>query len=245
MPAPTAARPGASCGNDDMTAFRRFDPYAILAKADREQQPLAALAGLAAATTKIENDTEASVISNSSRANKNRNHGGAPAKVANPAKVDEAGTFAPLAALADPTTELEISAQWGEAEEERAAIIECDGKSPRAWAEGFARLNPDHPPGDVPLRRWQRFVDDAGIFLDRWAAYAAALGWGPYDLFGCDRDRPFARLDRAGLLWLLNGDRLIALTENTATIETGTGARQTYRRKPSDPRRVLAWELVE
>jgi len=44
---------------------------------------------------------------------------------------------------------------------------------------------------------------------------------------------------------LLNGDRLIALTENTATIETGTGARQTYRRKPSDPRRVLAWELVE
>lgn len=146
MPAPTAARPGASCGNDDMTAFRRFDPYAILAKADREQQPLAALAGLAAATTKIENDTEASVISNSSRANKNRNHGGAPAKVANPAKVDEAGTFAPLAALADPTTELEISAQWGEAEEERAAIIECDGKSPRAWAEGFARLDPDRRP---------------------------------------------------------------------------------------------------
>jgi hypothetical protein len=44
-------------------------------------------------------------------------------------------------------------------------------------------------------------------------------------------------------LWLLNGDKLIALTENTATIERRTGARQTYRRKPSDPDRVLAWQL--
>ena len=44
----------------------------------------------------------------------------------------------------------------------------------------------------MPLKRWQRFVDDVGIFLDRWAAYASALGWEPYDLFGCDRDRPFA-----------------------------------------------------
>jgi hypothetical protein len=82
------------------------------------------------------------------------------------------------------------------------------------------------------------------MFLDRWAAYAAALGWGPHDLFGCDRDRPFARIDRAGLLWLLNGDRLVALSENTATVEPRTGARHTYRRKPYEPGRVLAWELT-
>jgi len=63
-------------------------------------------------------------------------------------------------------------------------------------------------------------------------------------LFGCDRDWPFARIDQAGLLWLLNGDHLIALTENTATIERRTGARQTYRRRPSGPGRVLAWELA-
>jgi hypothetical protein len=41
----------------------------------------------------------------------------------------------------------------------------------------------------------------------------------------------------------LHGDKLIALTEITATIETRTGARQTYRRKPNEPHRVLAWEL--
>jgi hypothetical protein len=63
-------------------------------------------------------------------------------------------------------------------------------------------------------------------------------------LFGCDRERPYARIDRAGLLWLLNGDRLLVLTESAATIETRTGARQTYRRKPNEPGRVLAWEIA-
>jgi hypothetical protein len=78
-----------------------------------------------------------------------------------------------------------------------------------------------------------------------WAEKAAALGRGPLDLFGCDRDRPFARLDHAGLLWLLNGDKLIALSQNTVTIETRTGARQTYGRRPvAVGEVVLAWELV-
>jgi hypothetical protein len=130
-------------------------------------------------------------------------------------------------------------------EEERAAIVEYEAGIPRAWAEGLARLDPDRPPPGVPLKRWWRFVDDVGWFLDSsFCAVAAALDWSPLDLFGCNRDRPFARIDQAGLLWLLGGDKLIALTENTATIETRTGARQTYRRRAAEPGRVLAWELV-
>jgi hypothetical protein len=102
-------------------------------------------------------------------------------------------------------------------------------------------LNSDRPPGDVPAKRWHTFVDDVGRFLDSpFCAVVTTLGWGPHDLFGCDRDRPFARIDQAGLLWLLNGNRLRALTENTATIKTRTGSRQTYRRKPPGPGRVLA-----
>jgi len=57
----------------------------------------------------------------------------------------------------------------------------------------------------------------------------------------CDRDRPFARVDRTGLLWLLNGDKLVALTESAVTIARRTGARQTHRRKPSGPGHLLAW----
>jgi hypothetical protein len=92
-------------------------------------------------------------------------------------------------------------------------------------------------------KRWQRLVDDAGLFLDGpFSAVAAALGWGPLDLFGADRYKPFARVDQAGLLWLLDGNKLVAMSENTATIETPTGARQTYRRKPGAPGRAMAWD---
>jgi hypothetical protein len=138
-------------------------------------------------------------------------------------------------------------ATWGDTKEERAAIVEYDGKIPRAWAEGFARLDPDHPPSDAPQRRWHSFINDCGLFLDGGlAANAAALGWGPFDLFGCDRDRPFTRIDQAGLLWLLNGDRLVALAENIAKIETTrTGARQTYRRWSDASGRALPWELLD
>jgi len=128
----------------------------------------------------------------------------------------------------------------------RAVIVEQHGRIPRDWAEGSARLDPDHPPADVPHRCWQQFVDDARRILDGgFAERAAALGWGSHDLFGCDRDRPFARIDQAGLCWLIAGNRLVDLSESAATIETWSGVRQRYRRKPSEPGRVLAWELSQ
>jgi hypothetical protein len=135
---------------------------------------------------------------------------------------------------------------WTDAHEERAAIVEYDAGAPRAWAEGFARLDPNSPPADIPPRRWLRFIDDCGRFLDGgWARQAAAFGWGPLELFGCDRERPFARLDHAGLLWLLNGRKLAAFTAETATIETLTGAHQTYRRSSIVYGDVaLPWELA-
>jgi len=70
------------------------------------------------------------------------------------------------------------------------------------------------------------------------------LGWGAYDLFGCDCDRPFGRIDQAGLLWLLNGDPVIALTTETAAIQRYTDTRQTWRRKATEARQVLVWELL-
>ena len=71
------------------------------------------------------------------------------------------------------------------------------------------------------------------------------MGWSALDLFGCDDTRPHDRLDEAGLIWLLGGRRLVALSASTAVIETHTGARQTWPRRPRGPGRVLAWELVQ
>ena len=134
---------------------------------------------------------------------------------------------------------------WSDADEERAALVEYGAGAPRAWAEALARLDAAKPPGDVSPGRWLQFIDDCGRFLDAgWGDRAVVLGWHPLNLFGCDRERPLARIDRAGLLWLLNGGKLAALTRETAVIETSTGARQTYYRRPLEPDRiVLAWEL--
>jgi hypothetical protein len=53
-------------------------------------------------------------------------------------------------------------------------------------------------------------VDDAGHFLDTWAAEPAACGWGPLEVFGCDRNRPWQRLDKMGLAWFIGGGRIVA-----------------------------------
>jgi len=113
------------------------------------------------------------------------------------------------------------------------------------WARGLAQLDPWIPRGDVPPKRWQIFVSDAALFLNStWAIRAIELGWGPLDLLGCDRERPFARIDHAGLLWLLEGRMLVALITESAAIATPSGGRLTYYRQPivSD-RVVLPWQL--
>ena len=174
-----------------------------------------------------------------------------PAKAAKaPIREPEQGiTLATLATLAGGQAGTQIFQPavpdiWTHAQEERAAIVEHDGGAPRAWAEALARLDPNKPPRDVPPRRWLRFIDDCGHFLDGgWVARAAVLGWGPLDLFGCDRERPFGRLDHMGLLWLLNGGAVVELQRDQAIIETTGGARQCYRRRPVEVGRVvLAWE---
>jgi hypothetical protein len=136
-------------------------------------------------------------------------------------------------------------ATWTDADAERAAIAEIDGGAPRAWAEALARLDAARPPGDVPVARWRQFIDDCGRFLDfGWATQAMRLGWQPADLFGCDRHKPFARIDRMGLLWLLNGRKLLALTDSTATIACANGVAQRYYRAPLPDGAVLTWELA-
>ena len=136
------------------------------------------------------------------------------------------------------------SAPWSEAEEERAAVAEHDGGAPRVWAEALARLDPARPPCDISPKRWLRFIDDCGRFLDEgWGHHATALGWAPLELFGCDRIRPFARLDRAGLLWLINGGKLLALTDDTAAISAPGGGSLTFYRRQLETGGVLAWEF--
>jgi len=125
---------------------------------------------------------------------------------------------------------------------ERAAIIEHGAGVPRAWAEGYARLCIIACPASIPPTRWRRLIDNAGDFIDRFAVQAAALGWDAKSIFGCHPIAPDARLDYAGLAWLIGTGRVVAITADSAVICSPDGATLTYRRA-SCHGATLAWEL--
>jgi len=101
-------------------------------------------------------------------------------------------------------------------------------------------------PPSISQERWAQFVDDCGRFLDQgWATHAGGLGWGPLDLFGCDRERPPADDDHAGLLWRVEGGKLVIMSAYSAIIETTTGQQRLFHRRNNRPGELaLAWEMT-
>ena len=115
------------------------------------------------------------------------------------------------------------------------------------WVAGVVRLGTMPPPRAYPAHAWQQLIVDAERFLDDWAAQVHRLRWPAWELFGCHRRAPWGRIQGMGLLLLLHGDQLAALTESEAVIRRPSGAHQTRRRKAVDPlpaaERCLVWEL--
>jgi hypothetical protein len=115
----------------------------------------------------------------------------------------------------------------------RRDVFNIEG--PTEWAEAAEGLNPSRPPQGVPQHRWAQFIEVTTTFLaGTWADKAKALGWTTLDLFGCDAQAPWARIDRLGLIWLLSGRKLIALASDTATLQARSGSRLTFSRNPID-----------
>jgi hypothetical protein len=119
--------------------------------------------------------------------------------------------------------------------------------TPVEWIEGVALLRDAPVPPGYPQRAWQQLILDAERFLERWARQAAVLGWPTWELFGCHRRARWGRIQGMGLVLLLQGQDIAALTATEAVMRTPTGAHQTYRRKHADPlhpaERCLVWEL--
>jgi hypothetical protein len=93
-------------------------------------------------------------------------------------------------------------------------------------------------PAQIDEAPWLQALADGQRFLARWGQEAEALGWTVRDLFGLapipDRPHPryrrLSRYDETGLIWLLCGRQVLALTESTAEVENPTGAVTVYRR---------------
>jgi hypothetical protein len=149
--------------------------------------------------------------------------------------------------LLRPATDVSQAEDWHVDFDERAAIIEYGAGVPREWAEGFARLctMPPHP--DFTETAWQQLINDAGRFLDRWAVQVAAMGWTTPEVFGVHPGKPDARIDLKGLVLCIGGKEIIAVSANSATVQTLSGAHQRiYRRADiQSPGRVPLWDIEQ
>jgi hypothetical protein len=143
---------------------------------------------------------------------------GTPAKVAKLAKHER--TLAGGATLAAP-----------QARESQPAIPPGDPLSAALWSLETC-------PAYVPEARWRQAIEDGQRFIDEWRNQALALRWTARDLFGLHTPpeephpsyRRLSRYDETGLIWLLEGREVVALTTDTAVIRWPSGSVTTYRK---------------
>jgi hypothetical protein len=112
---------------------------------------------------------------------------------------------------------------------------------PREWSEGLIRLSTANSSHGFTLDRWRQLIDDGHAFLEQWGQQAARLGWQDTDLFGVHPTAPSARFDAMGLVPLMAGRNIIAMTTDTALLGTRKSP-LTYRRGSVGA--VCLWELI-
>jgi hypothetical protein len=97
----------------------------------------------------------------------------------------------------------------------------------------------DRCPDQIDPSRWHLAIEDGRRFLKQWGGQAEALGWTVTELFGLDpipahagpAYQRLSRYDNTGLIWLLQGNPVAALTESTAAVKMPTGNILTYRKR--------------
>ena len=114
---------------------------------------------------------------------------------------------------------------------------------PEEWRDGFDKQISSPAPKGITSIRWQRFIQDAATFMEDWAEKAHAHGWTAVDVFGLHPLAPAHRPDAAGLVWLLSGHQIAAMSESGAIIRISDNRTQTFHKRARAG--VPAWELTE
>ncbi len=104
---------------------------------------------------------------------------------------------------------------------------------PDPWASGVARLQHMAPLGRFSYAQWTSVRLGCATLLHGWDAEMRRLGWSVEDGFGVDPKMPDTAVHCYGLGILLGSGRVIEITDKFARIETRTGVRQTFTRKPN------------
>jgi hypothetical protein len=206
-----------------MAGFKKFDPYARLRELEADTRAAAANNQI---PPKNEICSGRSGVATGSQENENQN-AGSVAVVAGAER-------AKLLTFPSSQNQNSLSASCY-----TATPLQNASRTllPPTFEAAFAALErrcPDY----VKEERWLVAVMSGVRFLEGLGASAAALGWTAEELFGLHTppanphpsyDR-LARYDCTGLIWLLSGNPVVALTSDTAAIQNGSGSITTYRK---------------
>ena len=125
----------------------------------------------------------------------------------------------------------------------RAVLLVVPDGVPEEWVQGVCDLMVMPPHADWKKDDWHTLQDDALRFIREWASQARRLGWEALDLFGVHPTAPTARFDCMGLVPLLRGRVVLALTDDSAAIKAASGGSLTFRKRAVMPaERCLVWE---
>ena len=127
--------------------------------------------------------------------------------------------------------------------ENKPQIITALSVAPRFGRSLSASGSPKCPGRVSPRIGGNRRSRTPRHFLAEWGEQAEALGWDSRDLFGLHtppaNPHPcysrLCRYDETGLVWLLEGRPVVALTETTAAIESPKTGNITVYRKEHKP----------
>jgi hypothetical protein len=107
----------------------------------------------------------------------------------------------------------------------------------KPYADALAALI-RHCPAYIEPLRWKQAAEDGRRFVAQWGEQAAMLGWTEGDLFGpheppAEPHPSYSRLSRRdciGLVWLLQGAPVVALTAASAMIKSPSGGLRVVRK---------------
>jgi hypothetical protein len=133
-----------------------------------------------------------------------------------------------------------LSRSYLDVEGEPRQLFRTVGANLSVYAHAFQELErrcPDH----IRVAEWHQAIEDGLRFLAQWSRPAEALGWDARDLFGLPPlpnkfvagYRRLSRVELVGLVWLLRGRPVVALTATGAAIRATSGSILTYFRQPN------------
>jgi hypothetical protein len=208
-----------------MTAFKKFDPHAFL---ERERLAPDRTITLASLATLAGQPLENEIRGTASKVSSQCDTGAVTAKSIETQRDDHTVEHG-LDQLGKNQSLTPTPAKVAKVAKDRSHF-----GSPSAAFDALERKFPAY----VDVADWQQAIEDGHKFLARWGEQAEALGWTARELFGLhpvpERPAPsyrrLSRYDETGLIWLLRGRPVVALTANEAAIRGHSGATVTYRK---------------